>query len=331
MICGGLVAMFVTVIIVQASLQHTNQTIVAFMHKIMGKWVTRIILVPYFFLGIVSVGLNLKEFMAFVQMALFNSTPQWVPIFVFFLVIVYLTHQGGIEGIARCAQIIGPCLIITICAVFLLNINFLDVHQLLPIYHDSGWRNIFNGSFISAGFFGQTFVLFMLVPFLNRPEQAKGSTLWALGTVIVLTTLSISSEILLFGANLASRMLNPIFEFARFISYMEFIENVDSVVVVVWIMGYFIAFSMYLFIISYGVGEWLGLKNWRKGLWVTSILIVVVSIFPTKMDITSALMRYVGLFVLLIMIHMFVVPGALWGIGRLHQFKGGKRVSRNKS
>lgn len=331
MLCGGIVGAFVTVMIVQASLQHSNQTVVAFIHSLMGKWGSGIILVPYFLLGVVGIGLNLKQFISFVHLALFNNTPHWVLIFVFFLVIVYVTYQGGIEGIARCAQLIGPCIIVTISLVLLLNINFLDFHHMLPIYYDSGWHNLFNGSFISACFFGQTFVLFMLVPFLNKPEQAKGSALWALGTVTVLITIQILSSIFLFGPNLSSRMLNPTFEFARFISSMEFIENVDSIVVIFWIMGYFVTFSMYLFIISYGVGEWLGLKNWRKVIWGVSLLIVCVSLFPTRMDITSAIMKYIGLFVILVIIHMFAIPGALWWVGRLHKLKAGRRLSRNKS
>lgn len=332
-ICGGLIALVITVVIAKASLQFANLSIVAWINKRLGKWVTGIILVPYFLLGVVGIGLNLKQFMSFVHLELFNTTPQWVLVLIFFLVIIYVTHQGGIEGIARCAQLIGPCVIVTLILIEFLNISFMDIHRVLPLYHDSGLHNIFDGSVISLGFFGQTMVLFMLAPFLSKPERAQTSLVWAIVTATGLMTLSILSAILLFGSHLSARMLNPTFEFARFISSMEFIENVDSIVVVFWIAGYFVTFSMYLFIISHSVGEWMGWIKWKRVIWVVSLFIVTVSFWPTRFDITSVMMKYTDLFVVLILIHLFVIPALLWAIGRLYQGKGkgGWRAAKTKS
>lgn len=312
---GGLFSVVMSLVIVQAGLQFTDQTIIVSIRNMIGKWATRIVLVPYLAFGMLAVGLNMREFMTFVHLAFFSNTPQSVLVIIFFLVVVYLTYQGGIEGIGRCAQLIGPILVAMIAVDHMLNFNFFNFNQILPVYYDSGWQNILSGSFISTCLFSQTFVLFILIPFVDQPQRVRAGASWAVIFSMVFMTASILTCLMLFGPNLSADMLNPTFEFARFISSMEFIENIDLIVVVVWMMGYFISFSMYLFIISYGMGQWLELKKWKLCIWISSFLIVIASLLPINIHIADIIDRYMGWFAALLISHLLILPAVLWLVG----------------
>lgn len=316
---GGIIGLIMTLCILQAGLQNADRTIIMTLQKLIGKWAMRAAVLPYLVFSMVAIGLNLKEFMTFVHLALFDRTPLWVLIVIFFCTIVYLTSQGGIEGVGRCAQLIGPCLIAVVIFVTIMNFNFLDVHQILPIYYDSGIQGVLSGSFISVFLFGQTMILLMLIPFVHKPERVSAAGIWSVIFATILMTMNVLAELMLFGPHLSADMLNPTFEYARFISSMDFIENIDSIVVVFWIAGYFITFSMYLFIISYGITQWLSLRRWNIGIAICSIVVVTVSLIPLKFHMADIAIRYMGWFITLVVIHFFVLPVVFWIVGHKRQ------------
>ena len=79
--------------------------------------------------------------------------------------------------------------------------------------------------------------------------------LWGLITTLVLLFVT--------GPNMVAQLVHPTYYLTKFVTILNFIQNIDSFYITFWVFGNFIKLSVYLFILSYGVSEWTGYKNWK--------------------------------------------------------------------
>ena len=314
MLLAGIVAVAITFIAVKLSLLYPHQTFIQFSQTILGKWLGRVIVIPYFLMWYSVTGIILRQSSDFIHLALFHKTPLWVIVLIPLIAMVYLTYKGGIEGIGRCSEFIGPIIFLSIIAVLILNYPNLHWQRLLPIYADSGWLPILKGSVSPLSFLGESVMMTMLLAFMSKPQHGLSRALWGVEMASIFIAFSTLSVILTFG-NLAANMWYPFFDMARFVSFMEFIQNIDAVIVIVWLLSVFVKSSLYLFITSYGTAQWLGVKDWRKLIWFVSPIVFGLALWPSNIDVSSIefptklWMHYI------LPINMVGIPILLWIVG----------------
>ena len=193
--------------------------------------------------------------------------------------IVYIVYKGGIEGIGRCSEILGPLIFLVTIVTLLLSFNSIDWNQILPVYADSGWRQIVKGSLAPFSFWAEGIYIMMLTYFNKEPKRGVSYAIRAVGLVSFFITIITIEVIMVFGPGLSSRMWYPYFEMIRFISIMEFLQNIEIFVLVIWFLSVFIKLSTYLFITSYGIADFLHLKNQGKVVWITALVIISISMY----------------------------------------------------
>lgn len=282
----GLAAIIMTIVAVRLSMLYPKQTLVQFSQTILGKWFGKMIVLPYFIVWVTVTGMILRQSSDFVLISLFHKTPLWILCLILILLVVYLTHQG-IEGIARCAEMFGPICVITIVTLYSLDIPNTEWHHLLPIYAHSGWLQILKGSLAPMGFLGESVMISMLYSFMNEMGKRPSWVYWGVTAASFFLVIDAFVVIMTFGPNLASRMWYPAYEVVRFISMMEFIQNIDALVVIVWILSIFLKLALYLFISSYGAAQWLNLKDWKKPIWVIATVAFVFSMLPQNIVVST--------------------------------------------
>ena len=314
---AGMVALGITFLAIQLSRLFPNQTLVSVSQTILGKWLGKIVIIPYFVMWYSIMSVVLRQFADFTLTILLHTTPLWVPILFMIIVMVYVTHQGGIEGIGRTSEVLGPIILVSIAAILLLNIPSLDLSRMMPIYFDSGWLAILKGSLAPTLFLGESVMLTMLAPFLNQPDRISRA-LWGVSAASLLLVMSMLAVTMIFGASLSGKMWYPFFEMTRFISVMEFIQNIDIVIVVVWIFSVFVKLSLYLFIASYGTAEWFGIKDWRKIIWVVVGIVFILSLLSPNIAVTSDFPKKFSIPYML-PINMVGIPLLLWAIGLIRK------------
>lgn len=315
-VIGGLVAFIAG----RLSLLYPRQSLVEISETILGKWLGKTILIPYFVMWYSVIGIILRQACSFLHIALFQQTPMWVLMSVLSLLIIYVTYAGGIEAIARISEVVGQVILITLLVVVVLNLNNVNLHNLLPIYSDSGWLNIIKGSFPPASFFGESVMLTMLLRFVDSPQKGISKALWAILISDLILVFAMVSVIATFSI-LSSKMLFPFFDMTRFISVLDFIQNVDVLVVIGWILSVFVKLSMYLFISSYGTAQWLHLKTWRSPIWfiVPGAFVFGVAFRNAVTASVDYPKRYWIPFVL--PVNMVAIPLFLWLVGMLRKRK----------
>jgi spore germination protein KB len=318
MIIGGGASVLISYIYVKASLLYPNQTLIEFSQTILGKWLGKIIVIPYFIMWYSVLGIILREASDFLHLSLFYLTPLSVVAFSLIIVIVYMTYSGGIETIARCSEIFGPLILVTLAIVTILSVNNIRWNRIFPIYADTGWFDILKGSLPMTSFMAESAMILMLVPFVAKQDKVMTRTLWGVGISSIFIFFTTLSVILTFGI-IAADMWYPFNRMIRFISIMEFIQNVDTLVVILWLLSVFIKLGMYLFITSYGTAQWLGIKNWRILVWfVAGVSFFIAIVFP---DIDAAGIDYpVKVWMPYIFpINLISIPLLLWVIGSIQK------------
>ncbi|MNR28488.1 Spore germination protein [compost metagenome] len=96
-------------------------------------------------------------------------------------------------------------------------------------------------------------------------------------------------SILMFGPNVTAGYPYPMLMIVRSISIGGIIENLDAIVVTIWIMSIFTKLGLYLFVASYGTTQLLGLHDYKIVTWVLAICVMLASFIPVNYEEISVI------------------------------------------
>jgi spore germination protein KB len=278
MLVAGGIGIALTFLVVHLSILHPNQTLTQFSQALLGKWLWRLIVLPYLIAWYTLSAYLLRSFTSFLQPILIDRTPLWMIMILLLSLTVYLTYSAAITGIGRLCQIVGPIMILVLIGSFMLNAGNVDWHHLLPVYADSGWVNIVKGSIRPAMWFSGPFTLLVIVAFMQNPQKALFKSMLGVGITVLMVFISTLMVLLVFGPNLAAKIRFSYFLYVRTIDILNFIQNLDIFIIFVWIFGVTAQLSLYLFVASYETAQWFHVKNWRRMAWFGAPVIFIMAI-----------------------------------------------------
>ncbi|MDF2963284.1 MAG: spore germination protein [Paenibacillus sp.] len=318
LIAAGIVGMTVTFIVVKLSSRYPTFTLVEFSQSILGKWVGRFVCLLYFSGWYTVAAVILRIMSEFIQQTLFHDTPAWVISIVMVTAMIYINHKGSIEAIARFSEIAGPLIILGIVLTLLLNATNLRLKLLLPIYADTGLMSVLKGSLTNASFLGESIMIMMMTPFLLKPERSLRPALLSILLPSILVTVSTIMVITTFGIQMGGQFFYPYFTMVRFISFLDFVQNMDVWIIFIWIFSVFVKLSLYLFINSYGTAQLLTIKNGKKMIWITAGILFVISLIPSN---AVSVMEYADRVWIkyVFPINIIALPVVLLAVGRLRR------------
>lgn len=279
-IIAGLSGLITTFIAVKVSQLYPNQTFIQYSQTILGRWLGTLILIPIFLMWIAITGMILREFADFVFIALFNKTPLWAIMIVMLSVVVYVTSSGGLTSIGRCGELIGPISIIGSLLIIFLSAKDWHWFKLFPVYASTGLVPIMKGSLFPASFIAEAFIVVMLVAFMPKPERAMVASLLGVAAASISILIVTVIAILVFGPILPGHFVYPVYSVVTYISVMEFIQNIDVIIVLLWIISIFIKLSLYFFVTSYGTAQLFRIQKWKRTIWLITPIVFVISLLP---------------------------------------------------
>ncbi|SDN50896.1 spore germination protein KB [Paenibacillus sp. yr247] len=285
---GGVIGAALTFLVVHLSILHPNQTLTQFSQSLLGKWLGRMIVLPYLVAWYLFCAGLLREFPGFLQPVLIDRTPLWIMILLLLSLMISLTYSSGITGIGRCCEIIGPVIIFVLIVSFILNVGNADWHQLLPVFSDTGWVNILKGSLGPAFWFPGPFTLLVIIAFMQNPRKALSKSLLGVGLTVFMVFIATLMVLMVFGPNLSAHLRFSYFMYVRTIDILNFIQSVDVFFMFIWIFGVTAQLSLYLFVVSYEMANWFNVKDWRKMIWFSaSAIFIIAMLIPNETAFTS--------------------------------------------
>ncbi|PFP24866.1 hypothetical protein COJ96_22835 [Bacillus sp. AFS073361] len=315
---AGMLGIMIVYVSSKAALLYPGKTLVEYSQLIFGKWFGLLIVAVYLIQWFSVIGDILREFADFTITILLPTTPLWILVLTMLLTLIYVTYSGGIEGIGRCSEVFGPIVFLSVLIMLFLSVSIFNYHNFLPIFSDTGLLPIMKGTLTPLSFLGESVMMLMLLSFMDHPQKGLKSAVLGIAVASGLVSSVVIGVLLILGPEIASKLRHPAFDTVSYVTVMDFIQNLEILAVLVWILSIFIKLSLYFFLANYGTAQLFHIKNWRKMLWFTVPVFFGISvIFPTPTFSLLYLNKYWINFAL--PVNMVGIPLLLWLVGSLRK------------
>lgn len=225
--------------------------------RVLGKIVTLLYVLWFIHLEIIVYG----EFGFFINATILPNTPPIAFHLPVTLLSVYLVRQG-LEVLARVNQLFTAIALLPVTLVITLGVTNMDLTRLLPFF-DRGLSATLHGAVLPVSFLGEIILLAVFIPFLKQPRQASRIAVWGILANGFLVALGIVYSIASIGVEQTTFHFYPFYTAIRIISVGDFLERLESIVAIVWIMGGQLKVSLIRYASTLGSAQCLGLKDYR--------------------------------------------------------------------
>lgn len=297
----------------------TNRdNLVEILESLLGNFLGKLVSSLYILAFIYVAGRVLRDFGELIITYILPDTPIGFTMFLFLLLAAYAVWVG-VERMARLAELSMPIVVIYLLILFTLTLfsETMQIEWIYPIASD--WKAIGTTVFplgVTVPY-GETIVFTMLYGFVRSPQIYRGGLLAATvfsGVVFVMLDLL---AVLTLGPYLFARTLYPLLAAFQLISLADFIENVDPLVVTIFLLGGLFKILLFFYGACTGIRAQWRLHSHRSVVLPVFILVWLLAIFMTD-NISSHI--FVGLHwvpwvlwvPLFIMIPLLLVPISWW-------------------
>ncbi|MFD1772771.1 GerAB/ArcD/ProY family transporter [Paenibacillus rhizophilus] len=307
MLISTLIGIFIISVYLVLMRLHPGLTLVEWYPKQFGKWLGTPIAWLYPLYQIYGGGRMLADLQDLVPTTILPRTPPIFFLTVLMLVIAYGVYLG-IETFGRVGEFLLPFFLVLFCTEIILLISSGVVHaeNLFPIAGE-GLERVLKPIW-PVGLtqtFGETVQFAMIWPLVEQQDKIVKTTLFA--TILTGTVLTLSNifAISVFGEITFQRSTYPLYSLIREISLADFIENLDAIGVLYFVVTAFFKISLHLFCSIRAIQLLTNSKNSRQ-----FILPVIISSLFMGLTMTDNVASHINGVHMKILAPYFTIP--LW-------------------
>lgn len=241
-----------------------------------GKGMGKIISIVYIWFSFYLGSLVLRNFSDFISIIGLTDTPEAVPLLCI-IVLCIGAVKYGIEVIGRWGEIAVIFLVISVLIVIVLVINKMDINNLKPTLYN-GIKPVLKGTFSMFSFPFSELVIFTMVFTAFKEKDTPKAYIKGLllgGILIIITSLS---DILVLGVDIAEIYYFSSHAVVRRINIFGFIQRIEILTSLIFLIGGIAKISMCLLATSKGVAKLFNLKDYRFIVTPIGIMMVNLSI-----------------------------------------------------
>ncbi|WP_436243269.1 GerAB/ArcD/ProY family transporter [Paenibacillus sp. LjRoot56] len=274
---------------------YPKQTVSQYSKHIIGNIPGYVLSLVYVLVNAYSTGLIARQYAEFVKSCFLFKTPILIIIFSILLLAAFAV-RGGVEILARSAVIFTPIFILPL-SILLLLIPEMDMRNVLPVM-EHGIIPVIKGAIVPQAWFSELFLISFFLPLLT---DLKKSGKWSVISLCVIVVTMIFVDLIslfLLGSDTENKIY-PILIAIRYISVANFFENLESLLLAMWVVGNFIKISVFYYIAVLSIAQSLKLSEYRPFVFPMGLFILVFSFW----DIAS--FSYLG-FILKVISPLFL-------------------------
>jgi spore germination protein KB len=245
--------------------------------KYAGKFVASVYIVYFIYIG----ARVLRDFEELLVISLYNAT-SLISIGILMMFLTMYAIFKGFETFARVNEFCFYVIILIIVTVVGFEIigDLIKINHLRPVL-ENGWTPVMKAAFpLTVTFpFGEIIVLTMLMPYLKKIDVAWKVGIPAMifsGSILTLITVV---NIAILGADVVERATYPILTAVSYINIANFIQRLDSLIVIVMVVGGFIKIAIFFFCAMIGAADLFDVKKSDKLTYPIAVTIVISSIW----------------------------------------------------
>lgn len=263
------------------------QSIIQISHNLTGGFLGMVLGIIIFVFFLLITSLMLRKFAESFILAILPRTPIST-IMIFFLVLLIYATMLGIETLSRVAWFFGPYLLIALLTILFFALPQGSMSNLTPVL-GTGLLPILKHSVVHISMFSEILLLGLIAPLVRKQDKIFGVGNYSLIIAIFINLVVTLTSIVVFNYVAAGRIIFPIFQLARLITYGEFIQRVEAVFVFLWFFtaGIQLGGLFYGSVISFA--ETFHIKEYRPLTFPIALIVLTLSILPASMTDTILL------------------------------------------
>lgn len=316
---GGGLMMGVTWMTLRLCMQNRGKSLVRMTKDLLGTVFGKIVVTVYFAHWFLQMSATVKDMANFQNLVMLHNTPMPAVLLCMLFLVFYAVYKGGITAVSRCAEVIGPVFILILYVQLFLNPQEMDLKRILPVYADSGWLAIGMGAFNSFNYMLDPTIILMLYFFAENKRTASRGILWGTAVSAGWGLLATFAMLTVTGPDMAAKMVVPVYSLTKMVSILNFIQNIDVFYIPLWLLGAFIKLAICLFILSYGLAEWSGYRNWRRIAGLLTVVWLGYVLYSARIVQLSYLFRNVWLTDVFYPALYIALPLLLWIVGSIRK------------
>jgi spore germination protein KB len=259
-IWGSLSGFLVVFIVYQLNKLYPRETPVQYMQHILGRFFGKVVGLVFLFYYLYVCGITLRLYGDFLVGTFFRHTPILIVMGCLSLASSFAV-RAGLEVLARLSDMFVPILFLLWLLIVLLLIPELEVKKMFPILEDGIMPSI-RGSVPVMSWNALVFYIATLLPFLRDRKKAKKWGIYSVLAVMLTLVMTNFAILFLFG-NITGNFVYPVMSASRYISYADFFENLESIVMAIWIGGTFIKLGVMQYVLVLNTAQWLNLSDYK--------------------------------------------------------------------
>lgn len=252
--------------------KYPQLTLIEITIVIYGKILGRIVALAYLLFFMVVADVIIRAIGDFLTSA-YPYTPYAVLTSVIVLISAFAVRKG-IEVVARSAQLVLPVLIVLGILASVLTAKDKHFEYILPLW-PINFSSFLQGTILLSGLFCEVVVAGMLLSNVVKVKNGTKTAAWFYIAIGVMFIGPLTGPPMVFGESMSYRFNYPTYEEIRYIQFTNFLERLDVVGILLWGIGSFLKLSVFIFAISLGIAQWIGLKDYRPVVYPLSIVLLI--------------------------------------------------------
>jgi spore germination protein KB len=320
LLLATLAAALVVILNVALARQFPAQTISQYAQILLGTWLGKLVGIFYGLVCLAVGGLATRTFSQLLKIGIMPETPLWAFVLGLTLLAVYSAWQG-IEPIARINDLIVPFTLAALAVLLLEAMPDAQAYRGLPILQFD-FSEIIKGSFTPYSYLAEVFVILLLAPALNKPEELRSSVLKGIilsGLILMITTQSI---LFVLGSFRASAYLFPLLNIATELHILEVFERLEPLLLSAWLTVVIIKISLFAYLFALSTSQVFGQKTKNPLLLISLLAIPAIALAPRSLAEHRKIWVELMLFKTLLPLAAIIIPALLLIIAKVKKKHG---------
>lgn len=266
--------------------RYPGATLIQINELILGGFVSKLVSLIMILYFIENAGSAAYVITNFLSTQIFFSTPHIVLALPLTCLSVWAA-LNGIEVVGRCSEILVPAFMCTSFMVTLLVSPQMNLSFIKPLFQTPIKTFFWVVHSIATYAFGQLIAFSMVLPAVNKPQQARKTSVLAVATAASFFALVIIRNIVVLGPTLSTSQ-HPSFTVASLINIGDVITRLDVAISANFMTFGFLKLAVLSYVILLSIGQLFRLRTIRPLGIPLAILIVLFSLILTESSTQQA-------------------------------------------
>ncbi len=261
-----------------------NMSLIKCTEELLGKWIGIVVSLLFIFYLFFNSSILVYMIGDFVTTQIMPETPIQFTNLLFVIIVVFGTRLG-LEAFSRTAEILYHWIIGLLIIFLVFLFPTLEFKNIQPIF-EHGAKPVIRGALSYTSFSSLTLIpLMMIFPAcVNNQREAKKAFIKGAFIAGIIMFIVTTFCILVLGHDITARNAFPSYALAKKISLGNFIERIEVIIAVIWVITMFYKIILHFYGAVIGIAQILKLKDYRPLTLPLGMILVVFSliIFPNS-------------------------------------------------